>query len=165
VRLLVADPALGAKALGVEVMALDDLLRASDVVSIHAPLLPSTRRLIGERELSLMRRDAILVNTARGGILDEDALIEALDSGRLRSAGLDVFEEEPPADRRLLDLPNVLLSPHVGGLSERSIAEMTAMATTAVLDVLEQRLPVHLVNPDVAGALGLRARAPKFDDA
>ncbi|MBS1881386.1 MAG: phosphoglycerate dehydrogenase [Actinobacteria bacterium] len=165
-RLLVCDPALGATSPGVEVVALDDLLRASDVVSLHVPLLPSTRKLIGGRELALMRPDAILINTARGGIVDEQALVEALASGRLRAAGLDVFEKEPPTDRRLLDLPNVLLSPHNAALSERSIAEMTAMATTAVLDVLAQRFPAHLVNPEVADPLGLKGdRSVEFHDA
>ena len=157
-RMLVADPAIGATAPGVEVVALDHLLGASDIVSLHVPLLPSTRNLIGERELALMRPDAILINTARGGIVDEQALVEALASGRLRAAALDVFAKEPPTDRRLLDLPNVLLSPHNAALSEFSVAEMTAMATTAVIDVLAGRLPAHLVNPEVAAPLGLRGR-------
>jgi phosphoglycerate dehydrogenase-like enzyme len=165
-RLLVADPALGGIAPGVEVVSLDDLLAISDVVTLHCPLLPSTRNLIGARELGRMKPDAILVNTARGGIVEEDALVEALAARRLRGAGLDVFATEPPTDRRLLELPNVLLSPHNAALSERSIAEMTAMATASVIDVLSGRLPTHLVNLEVAAPLGLNGdRITEFEDA
>jgi len=149
VRLLASDPALGGDEGDVEAVPLDELLEASDVVSVHCPLLPGTERLLGARELALMGRDAVLINTARGGIVDEAALIEALEGGQLRGAALDVFAQEPPTDSRLLALPNLLMSPHNAGLSESSVSEMTRMATASVIDVLSGRRPAHLANPGV----------------
>jgi D-3-phosphoglycerate dehydrogenase / 2-oxoglutarate reductase len=128
-------------------VSLDELLAVSDVVSLHVPLQPGTRGLIGARELALMPSHAILVNTARGGIVDEDALVRALDRGRLRGAALDVFEEEPPRASGLLALPNVVLSPHNAGLSIPSIEEMTRRATTSVIEVMRGAVPEHLANP------------------
>lgn len=148
VRVLVTDP-VAPKDRAVEAVSLDALLAASDVVSLHAPLLPSTRRLIGARELALMRPTAILVNTARGEVVDEAALVDALERGRLRAAALDVFEREPPRSSRLLSLPNVVLSPHNAGLSIPSIEEMTRRATSSVIEVLRGRAPEHLANPQV----------------
>lgn len=148
VRLLFSDP-IEHQAADATRVPLETLLQESDVVSIHAPLLPSTRQLLGASELGLMRDDAVLVNTARGGVVDEQALIEALETGRLRAAALDVFDHEPPRSSRLLALRNVVLSPHVGGLSDRSIHEMTRRATASVLDVLEGRIPSHIANQDV----------------
>jgi phosphoglycerate dehydrogenase-like enzyme len=133
----------------VEPVSLQELLGRSDVVSLHVPLSDSTRGLIGVRELELMRSSAILVNCARGGIVDEHALLEALAEERLRGAGLDVFEEEPPRSTRLLELPNVVLSPHIAGLSEASIEEMTRRATASVIEVLSGGEPADLANPDV----------------
>lgn len=102
------------RALGVRYSALDDLLGEADVVSLHLPLSPATRGLIGERELGLMRPQAILINTARGALVDEAALTRALQEGRLAGAGLDVFESEPPlAHNPLLTLQNVVLTPHI----------------------------------------------------
>jgi phosphoglycerate dehydrogenase-like enzyme len=151
VRLLFSDPVEHDGAGDATRVPLDVLLRESDLVSIHAPLLPSTRQLIGARELGLMRPDSVLVNTARGGVVDEQALIDALEHGRLRAAALDVFDHEPPHSSRLLELRNVVLSPHVGGLSDRSIFEMTRRATASVLDVLEGRRPADVANPEVFG--------------
>jgi phosphoglycerate dehydrogenase-like enzyme len=152
VRLIARDPA--ARPDGVaEIVGLDELLASSDVVSLHVPLLPSTHRLIGARELALMRPDAVLINTARGGLIDERALVDALEQGRLGGAALDVFEQEPPRSRRLLSLGNVLLSPHIAGLSHQSVHEMTRRATASVIDVLSGRVPEQLANPEVlAGA-------------
>jgi phosphoglycerate dehydrogenase-like enzyme len=146
VRVLVADPQSPPGGDGIEVVALDELLRTSDVVSLHAPLTPLTAGLIDARRLGLMRPGAVLVNTARGGLVDEAALVDALEAGRLRAAALDVFEAEPPRRARLLALPNVVLTPHVGGVSERSVMEMTRRATDAVLDVLAGRRPDGLVD-------------------
>jgi phosphoglycerate dehydrogenase-like enzyme len=145
VRVLVCDPQSPPNGDGVEVMALDELLRASDVVSLHAPLTAATAGLLDAERIALMRPDAVLVNTARGALVDEAALAGALESGRLRAAALDVFEIEPPEHARLLALPNVVLTPHVGGVSDRSVREMTRRATDAVLDVLAGRRPDGLV--------------------
>ena len=148
VDVLIADPAFedgDPRAVG-----LDELLREADVVSLHVPLVPETFHLIGAAELAAMRRDAILVNTARGGVVDEAALLEALAAGELRGAALDVFEDEPPRAPEHFDLPNLVLSPHNGGLSVESIEEMTRRATSSVLDVLSGRRPKHLANPEVA---------------
>jgi phosphoglycerate dehydrogenase-like enzyme len=148
VEVLVSDPVQPRDA-NVTSVSLEELLAASDVVSIHAPLLASTRGLIGATELARMRPHAVLVNTARGGVCDEEALAEALEKGRLRAAALDVFEHEPPLSSRLLALENVVLSPHNAGLSTQSIEEMTRRATASVIDVLVGRSPEHLANPEV----------------
>lgn len=116
---LYADPAVGLPVAREEALALrraplDEVLERADVVTIHIPLTDETRNLISRRAIARMKPDAILVNTARGGIVDEAALAEALGAGRLLAAGLDVFEDEPPRpDNRLLGLPNVVLTPHV----------------------------------------------------
>jgi phosphoglycerate dehydrogenase-like enzyme len=144
---------------------LDHLLGLADVVSIHTPLLPETRSLIGEREFALMRREAIFVNTARGGVVDEEAMLDALDSGRIRGAALDVFATEPPTNRRLLDMRNVVLTPHIGGVSERSVGKMVRQATAAVLAVLRGEIPEGLVNPDVLDRAGLVSAAPEPNPA
>jgi phosphoglycerate dehydrogenase-like enzyme len=144
VRVLVHDPFLAA-APGVELVGLERLLEASDIVSLHLPLTESTRGLLDRRRLALLRSHAVLVNTARGGLLDEDALADALSAGRLRAAALDVLALEPPRPSRLLELDSVVLTPHVAGLSEPSIREMTRRATDAVLAVLGGRSPKGLV--------------------
>jgi phosphoglycerate dehydrogenase-like enzyme len=154
VRLLASDPVAPAGD-GVEGVALSELLAAADIVSLHVPLVPGTRDLIGAEQLALMPPHAVLVNTSRGGVVDEEALADALRGGRLRAAALDVFADEPPVGSPLLSLPNVTLTPHVSGLSEDSITEMTRRATASVVDVLAGRAPADLANPAV-----LRAPAP-----
>jgi phosphoglycerate dehydrogenase-like enzyme len=105
-----------ADALGVRFLLLDELLRNSDIVTLHVPLTPATQRLIGARELRLMKKTAYLINTCRGQVVDEGALYEALSDGLIAGAGLDVFEQEPPAaDNRLFGLENVVLTPHFAG--------------------------------------------------
>jgi phosphoglycerate dehydrogenase-like enzyme len=131
---------------GVERVGLDDLLGRSDVVTLHVPLGPATSMLIGARELELMRPGSILVNAARGGIVDERALAGALRSGRLGGAGLDVFEREPPG-RELLELDRVVVSPHVAGIGVVAQQEMLELAVASVLAVLDGGRPAGLVNP------------------
>jgi D-3-phosphoglycerate dehydrogenase / 2-oxoglutarate reductase len=150
VELLVCDPAAKPRR-GLAVVELPELLRRADVVSLHAPLTDGTRRLIGRDELALMRPASVLVNTSRGGLVDEEALVRALKTGRMRAA-LDVFAHEPGVPHALADLPNVVLSPHIGGLSERSIASMTEQATSHVLAVLSGAPDAAAVaNPAVLG--------------
>ena len=128
---------------------LDELLAWADVVMLHAPLTAETERMIGAPQLAAMKPGAVLVNTSRGGLVDEAALYAALASGRLRAAALDVFEDEPPSNLALRQLPNVVLSPHIGGLSREAIDAMARQCVQQVLDVLAGRLPDGVVNPDV----------------
>ena len=122
------------------------LLTRSDVVSLHLPLTPATRHLIGPAELSQMRPDSILINTARGGLIDEEALVTCLERGTIRAAALDVFENEPPRGSQLLSLPNVVLSPHIGGLSPRSVTAMLTLASRSVVEVLTGQQPHNAIS-------------------
>jgi phosphoglycerate dehydrogenase-like enzyme len=125
-------------------------LREADVVSLHAPLLPSTHHMIDEAALRSMKPSAYLVNTARGPLVDEAAVARALDEGWIAGAALDVFEVEPlPADSPLLSLDNVTLTQHVAGVTEESMRAMTAMAVESVARVLRGEPPVSCVNPEV----------------
>ena len=145
VELLVCDPALGPSE-SPRSVELAELLAHSDVVSLHTPLIPATRNLIDLAALELMRPHAVLVNTSRGGVVDEAALIQALNEGLISGAALDVFDIEPPVGSPLLSLPNVVVSPHVGGISTTSIDAMIRRATTSVIDVIEGRVPDGLAN-------------------
>jgi glyoxylate reductase len=124
---------------------LDELLTSSHVVSVHTPLTPDTNRLIDARAISLMRDDAFLINTSRGEVVDEAALASALAEGRIRGAGLDVFENEPLVNEALLGLPNVVLLPHVGSATIETRSEMSRIACTDVARVLAGRTPYHPV--------------------
>ena len=132
--------------LGVEYRTLPDLLRESDFVSLHVPLTEETRGLIGKGELALMKPDAILINTARGAVVDEAALIEALSGGRLLAAGLDVFAVEPlPSDHPLLGLPNVVALPHLGSASVATRTRMARLAADNLLAVIGGEEPLNRV--------------------
>ncbi len=123
---------------GVEPVGLEELLAQADVVSVHLPLNRSTRNMLGAKRLALMKPDAVLVNTARGGIIDEAALKEMLRDGRLAGAAFDVFEPEPPADAELLNLSNFLATPHIGGSTEEAIL---TMGRAAIRGLEENRVP------------------------
>lgn len=127
--------------------SLEQLLRASDAVSLHVPLLPETRGLIGETSLQRMRPGAYLLNISRGGLVDEDAVLQALESGKLAGVGLDAFEPEPPRDHRLYHHRKVVLSPHVMGLSQRAARATFIDAAQAVRDVLNGGAPRAVVSP------------------
>ena len=132
-----------------EELPLDRLLGEADVVSLHAPGGDETWHLIGARELGLMKPGAVLVNVARGSIVDEDALVSALESGTIAGAALDVYEAEPEVDPRLLSLENVVLTPHLGSstvAARDAMGMLCADALEAVL--LENRLPPNCVNPE-----------------
>lgn len=138
------------KQLGITYVELDHLLRESDYVCVMAPYTPETHHLIGERELSLMKHSAILINTARGGIVDEQALFEALVTKRIWAAGLDVFEQEPvPLDHPLLTLPNVVTLPHIGSASIATRVKMAMLAADNLIQAVCGKVPNHLVNPEV----------------
>ncbi|MEW2404070.1 hydroxyacid dehydrogenase [Streptomyces sp. NPDC046862] len=139
----------GAAALGVPLLPLDDLLRTSDIVTVHAPDTPETHHLIGRRELALMPDGSVLVNTARGALVDHDALVDELRAGRL-SAILDVTDPEPlPADSPLLDLPNAFITPHLAGSQGNEVARL-GLAVTEEAERLGAGQPLaHAIDGDV----------------
>ncbi|TVS03755.1 MAG: D-glycerate dehydrogenase, partial [Phycisphaerales bacterium] len=120
---------------------LEEGLAEADVVSVHTPLTPQTRHLINAERLALMKPEAILVNTSRGPVIDEAALVGALKAGKLWGAGLDVFEEEPVVHPGLIGLENVVLTPHIGSAARRYREEMTAMVGQNAEAILEGRKP------------------------
>ncbi len=129
--------------------ALDDLLQASDFVSVNTSLTPETRHLIGERQLSLMKPGAILVNTARGPVVDEAALVRALTSRRIAGAGLDVYEDEPAVHPGLLPLTQVVLTPHLGSAVGELRERMAQVVVDNIQAVLRGERPPNLHNPEV----------------
>lgn len=138
-------------ALGLEKAAsLESLLASSDIVSLHAPSLPETRHLIGEQQLKQMKLSAYLINTSRGALVDEEALIAALQQGEIAGAGLDVFAVEPlPASSPLTQLSNVVLTPHSAASAEQALMRMASAAVTGVLDILDERCPLSIINPQI----------------
>ena len=140
-----------AQAFGVDVIgarrgdSLNELLSTSDIVSIHAPLSRETHHLIDAAALAKMKRGAYLVNTSRGALVDEAALCEALDSGHLRGAALDVYEREPEVNERLLAMTNVVLAPHIGSATEEARTAMARIAATDVRRFLRGEPPLHIV--------------------
>lgn len=137
------------KSLGLQFVTIDQLLAESDFVSLHLPLLDSTRKFIGPAELGKMKPAAILVNTSRGPVVDEAALAEALAKRTIAGAGLDVFENEPHVHPKLLALDNVVLAPHIASASVDTRREMSMMAARNVIEALEGRRPPNLVNPEL----------------
>ncbi|MCA9565182.1 MAG: D-glycerate dehydrogenase, partial [Myxococcales bacterium] len=126
---------------GARPIGFDELLETSDVISLHVPLSDETRGLLNEKRIAQMKPGAVLVNTARGPVVDESALAEALASGHLMAAGLDVFENEPAVHPRLLGLDNVVLAPHIGSATRRTRERMTEMVCRDVLRVLSGEQP------------------------
>jgi lactate dehydrogenase-like 2-hydroxyacid dehydrogenase len=137
------------RALGAEFVSKERLLRESDFVSVHVPLNDATRRLIGEPELRLMKKTAILVNTSRGPVLDEAAVAQALAERWIGGAGLDVFEREPEVHPLLLQLDNVVLAPHIGSASVDTRREMCMKAARNMVAALTGGQPESPVNPEV----------------
>jgi glyoxylate reductase len=132
-----------------EWLALDVLLAVSDIVTLHTPLTSETHHLIGRDELRAMRRETVLVNTARGALVDEAALVEALRAGEIAGAALDVFEDEPAVDPALLGLDNVVLTPHLGSATRETREAMGMLCVEALTAVLlESRCPQNAVNPE-----------------
>jgi glyoxylate reductase len=140
-----------ARAFGMEIIGvrrgepIDGLLAESDIISIHAPLSRETHHLIDAAALAKMKTGAYLINTARGALVDEDALCDALESGRLRGAGLDVYEFEPEVNPRLLAMKNVVIVPHIGSATEEARNAMARIAATNVLYFLRGQEPLHRV--------------------
>ncbi len=129
---------------------LAELSRESDVISIHTPLTPDTRGMFNRRFFSQMKRTAFLVNTSRGGVVDEGALVQALKEGIIAGAGLDVFENEPiPAGHELLELRNVILTPHTAALTQECVIRMAVAGAQRVVDLFNGFLPENVANPEV----------------
>jgi lactate dehydrogenase-like 2-hydroxyacid dehydrogenase len=156
-RILYYDPVPAPEAISreleLELVSKDQLLRESDFVSLHVPLSDSTRKLIGEPELMLMKKSAILVNTSRGPVADESAVAKALDEGWIAGAGLDVFENEPKVHPGLLKLTNVVLTPHIASASIDTRREMSMLAARNAVAALEGRRPPTLLNPQLWDSL------------
>ena len=128
---------------------LPTLLKESDFVTLHVPLTKETHHLIGEKELKMMKKDAYLINTARGPVVDEKALVKALKEGWIKGAALDVFENEPEVEPELLKLDNVVLAPHIASASYATRSKMSVMVAENVIKALSGEVPPNLVNPEV----------------
>ena len=144
-------PVAAADALGAEHAALERLLAESDAVTLHGPLTPATRHIIDAAALARMKPPAVLVNTARGACVDEEALADALERGVIAGAGLDVFEREPVIHPRLLATRRAVLAPHLGSATLTARGDMARLSAEAVADVLAGRRPAHPLNPEVLG--------------
>jgi len=154
-KVLVFDPFLPKSSLPplvTPVSQLDDLLKAADIVSLHCPLTEQTRNLIGKRELGIMKKSAWLINTARGEVVNEEALIAALQEGEIAAAGIDTFRKEPPEDlRRLCEAGKLVLTPHVAAATEEAFTRMGVEAAQNIMTILEGRKPDvnYMVNPEI----------------
>ena len=152
-EILTSDPFVTAEAAreaGVEKVELPELLRESHFVTLHTPLMAETRNMIGREELAQMKPEAFLINAARGGLIDEDALYTALTSGQIAGAGLDVLVDlDPPLDHRLTQLENVIVTPHTAFFSQEAVLELEERAAGEVVRVFQGRMPDNLVNPAV----------------
>jgi len=157
VELLVFDPYVTpeqAAAVGATLVSLDELLSRAQFITIHAPLTEETHHLLGRDAFAKVQPGLVLVNTARGPIVDEGALIEAVEKGVVWSAGLDVFEEEPlPADSPLMKYDNIILTPHVSANSPEARRDVYRLVCEISIDVLQGRVPEFVVNPEVLGRL------------
>lgn len=153
VEVLVYDPYVEKKEIesfGARAVELETLLRESHIVSLHARLTSKTYRLIGEKEISLMRPEAYLINTARGGLVDYEALYKALKEGRLKGAALDTFDPEPlPSKHPLLSLDNVVLTPHLAGASRETARQGIEMLARGICKFFQGEIPENCVNPEV----------------
>ena len=152
-NVIVFSPSLNearAQEFGVKKTTLDKLLETSHFVSLHAPLNETTQNMIGKNELNLMRNDAILINCARGGLIEEKSLIEALSKNHIAGAALDVMVDLQPAmDNKIIQLENTLITPHTAFFSQESVLELQEKAATSVADVLQGKMPQNVYNKSV----------------
>ena len=151
--ILVCDPVVDAALMaqhGVQRVSLDEALSRADFVSLHCPLTKATHHLIGERELRMMKPTSVLINTSRGGLIDEAMLVRALKEGWISAAGLDVLEQQPPVpDNPLLSLDNVVITPHIAGYSDIFLEHFWRHSVETVIDLAEGHWPRSCVNPEV----------------
>jgi D-3-phosphoglycerate dehydrogenase / 2-oxoglutarate reductase len=152
-RILTTDPMVTkeqASKYGVELVSLDQLITQSDFISLHAPVLPSTTNMVNQEFLKKTKKGAYLINTARGELIDEAALLDAIQSGQLRGAALDCFRKEPPAaDHPLLKLQQVIVTPHSGSHTDDATHQMGWMSLEECLAVLRNERPKYVINPQV----------------
>ena len=154
-KILAHDPYLTSEAMSVfqdwvDFCDMEKLFRNADIISVHIPLLPNTKKLIGAREFGWMKSDAFLINTSRGGVLDEEALIQTLRGKKIAGAGLDVFAQEPlEKDNPLKTLDNIILTPHTAALTRECVLRLATEAAKAVIEVLHGKKPQGIVNPEV----------------
>jgi len=132
----------------------ETLLRESDFISIHVPLLPTTKHMIGKKEFKLMKKTAVLINTSRGPVIEEKALVKALKEGEIWGAGLDVYENEPALESGLAELDNVVIVPHIGSATVETRTSMALMAAKNIIAVLKGETPLQCVNPEVLKKIG-----------
>ena len=157
-RILISDPYISEESMppGIQrVSHLEPLLKEADIVSLHCPLTEETRNLIGKKELLRMKKTAFLINTARGGIADEEALIEALREGKIAGAAIDTFRQEPPEDlRRLCEAGKVILTPHIAAATDAAFTRMGVEAARNILAILEGGKPdrSYMANPEILEA-------------
>ncbi len=152
-KILASDPVTPkeiVESYGGQLVTFEELLEQSDFVSLHAPLTPATEKLIGSREFGLMKDDSFLINAARGPLIDESALYDALSNGKIGGAGLDVMvENEPPKNHPLMQLENILITPHTAFFSQESTLELEERAASEVVRVYKNIMPENLVNKEV----------------
>jgi phosphoglycerate dehydrogenase-like enzyme len=159
-------PAERATQLGVEIVSLEELLRVSDYVLVNCPLTPQTRGLLGKPQFALMKPDAVLINTARGAIVDESALIEALENGKIGGAALDVFEKEPlSAGSPLAAMENVILTSHSIAWTEELFRDMGRIDCEGALAIYRGEAPQHVVNPEVLNSPAFTQKLAKYKAA
>jgi D-3-phosphoglycerate dehydrogenase len=148
------------KELGMSFVPLHSLLRVSDMISLHVPLTSDTRGLIGRKEISLMKKGTYVVNTARGGIVDSDALAEGLRSGQIAGAAVDVFDTEPPDfSSPLFNVERIIMTPHIGAYTIEAIRRMDCIAAENIVKVLHAETPEYVVNREVLSSQNLRMKA------
>lgn len=165
-RALAYDPFIApdrASAIGAELVSLEELLSQSDFISLHVPSSPTTVGLISERQLKLCKSSAFLINCSRGAVVDEQALLQALDSDRIAGAALDVFAQEPPHSSPLLQHPKIIVTPHIAGMTEEAQQNVALAVAQQVLDVLEGRQPRYPVNAPALSAEQQRRIGPYLD--
>ena len=163
---LVYDPYITEKSaseLGVTVVDLETLIKTSDVMTIHVPLTPETKHLIAKEQFAIMKENAFIVNCARGGIINEDDLYHALSTGKIRGAGLDVFENEPPKDSLLLELDNVVLTPHIAASTSEAQRDAAIIVANEIKKVFNGQSPKNVINMPVLDPETLNIIKPYFE--
>jgi phosphoglycerate dehydrogenase-like enzyme len=138
-----------AEEFGVTFVEREEVIRQADFLTLHCPSTPETKHMIGAEQLQMMKADAILINTARGGLIDENALVAAIYNKTIAGAALDVLEHEPPKGRELLDLAGIVITSHIGGYTKEATNAMSMLAAENAIQVLSGERPAFVVNPEV----------------